>query len=93
MTKRTNLLFKIMQQYAARGQNKIHTSLYSHLGSANGPLRHLELQKNVCKKFGCRYHEPRPIEMPQMELFTYPDTIQTGGFGIHVEDNSEQSIK
>ena len=50
-------------------------------------------EKNVCKKSSCRYHEPRPIEMPQMELFTYPDTIQTGGFGIHVEDNSEQSIK
>ena len=50
-------------------------------------------RKRLQKKPACRYHEPRPIEMPQMELFTYPDTIQTGGFGIHVEDNSEQSIK
>ena len=25
---------------------------------------------------------PAAIEMPQMEAFTYPDTIQTGGFGI-----------
>ena len=53
----------------------------------------LGMRKKVCKKSACRYHEPRPIEMPQMELFTYSDTIQTGGFGIHVEDNSEQSIK
>lgn len=31
MTKRTNLLFKIMQQYAGCEQNKIHTFLYSHM--------------------------------------------------------------
>ena len=74
-----------MQQYAVRGKNKIHTSLFTH--SLERYLRKDLLdtwnrEKNVCKKSACKYHEPGPIEMPQMEAFTYPDTIQTGGFGI-----------
>ena len=71
-----------MQQYAARGQNKIHTSLFTH--------RYLRMdlsdtwnRKKRLQKIRLQISwAPAAIEMPQMEAFTYPDTIQTGGFGI-----------
>ena len=70
-------------QYAGRIKSTLPSLLTAWIGYLRKDLSDTwNREKNVCEKTACKYHEPGPIEMPQMEAFTYPDTIQTGGFGI-----------
>ena len=69
-------------QYADRIKSTLPSLLTAWKDICERTSQTLGIGKQTFAKNACKYHEPRPIEMPQMEAFTFPDTIQTGGFGI-----------